>query len=221
MNKKEIISFYKRYKNQVLTEMREYLDIPLKNIKMLDDYTYIAYEDNLEVKFTFKPKYFSTFYSAIYSYFSENTDKTYEISWDFDPSVSKNDKTPKNFLKILATSFKVLDIFFKNKTPNVVTFSGLSKGHESIYYGDTFLKRLKTLFGEENDIVANKENSVIYIINKTVSLVKSEAILKRATRTSLQESIIYWKYSHLHPSTPNNIKVTNKIKNKIIRDLYL
>jgi hypothetical protein len=145
MDKTKVIAFYKRYKDQILTEMREYMDIPLKNVNMLDDYTYIAYENNIEVKFTFKPKYFSNFSSANYSYFPENTDKTYEISWEFDSSVSKNDKTPKNFLRILATSFKVLDMFLKNKSPNVITFSGLSKGHESIYYGDTFLKRLKTL----------------------------------------------------------------------------
>jgi hypothetical protein len=34
MNKQEIANFYKSYKNQILNEMKEYLDMPLKNIKI-------------------------------------------------------------------------------------------------------------------------------------------------------------------------------------------
>jgi hypothetical protein len=221
MNKKEIIEFYKRYKNQILNEMKEYLDMPLKNIKKLDDYNFLVYEDDIEAKFNFKHKSFSIFNSSNYSYFPEDTDKTYEISWSFSMDFPQNKKTSKNFLRILATSYKVLNEFIQNKNPNVITFSGLSKGHESIYYGDTFLKRLKTLFGDEYDVVINKENSIIYIINKTISLVKNEAIYKRSKQTNIQESITYWKYPHLHPQTPNNIKIKNKIKNKIIKNLYL
>ena len=220
MNKQEIIYFYKSYKNQILNEMKEYLDMPLKNVKKLGEYDYLVSEDNIEAKFSIRPKYFSDSHRG-HKYFSKNTDKTYEISWSFDFDAPSDIKNPKNFLRITATSFKVLNDFIENNQPNVITFSGLSKGHESIYYGDTFLKRLKTLFGDEYDIVADKEDSLIYIINKTISSVKNEAILKRSKQTSIQESIIYWKYPQMHPSTPTNIKIKNRIKNRIIKNLYL
>jgi hypothetical protein len=218
MTKQEIINFYKQYKNQILNEMEEYLDIPLKNINKVGKYDYIVGEDGIEAKFTIRPKYFSDSHKG-HQYFSKNTDKTYEISWLFTDNTTK--KTPQSFLRVTATSYKVLKDFIENEQPNIITFSGLSKGHESIYYGDTFLKRLKTLFGEEYDVVIDKDNSIIYIINKTVSLLKSEAINKRSQQSSLQESIIYFKYPNNHPSTPTNVKIKNKIKSKVINNLYI
>jgi hypothetical protein len=220
MNKQEIISFYKLYKNQILNEMKEYLDMPLKNIKKIGKYEYNVSEGNIEAKFIIRPKYFSDSYNG-HNFFPKNADKTFDISWSFSNEMVQNDKTPQSFLRITATAYKVLNDFIKNEQPNVISFSGLSKGHESIYYGDIFLKRLKMLFGDEYDIATDKEASMIYIINKTISLIKNESIVKRATQTSLQESIIYWKYPNLHPNTPINIKIKNQIKTKIIKNLYL
>jgi hypothetical protein len=220
MNKQEIANFYKSYKNQILNEMKEYLDMPLKNIEKIGKYEYKVYEDNIEANFIIRPKYFSDSHKG-HNFFPKNTDKTFDISWSFSDEITQSEKTPKSFLRITATTFKVLNDFIENEQPNVIVFSGLSKGHESIYYGDTFLKRLKTLFGGEYDVVADKEDSLIYIINKTVSLVKNEAILKRSEQTSIQESIIYWKYPQMHPSTPTNVKIKNIIKNRIIKNLYL
>jgi hypothetical protein len=220
MNKQEIISFYKLYKNQILNEMKEYLDMPLKNIKKIGKYEYNVSEGNIEAKFIIRPKYFSDSHKG-HNFFPKNTDKTFDISWSFSNEMVQNDKTPQSFLRVTATAYKVLNNFIKNEQPNVISFSGLSKGHESVYYGDVFLKRLKTLFGDEYDIATDKEASIIYIINKTISLIKNESIVKRATQTSLKESIIYWKYPNLHPNTPINIKIKNQIKTKIIKNLYL
>jgi hypothetical protein len=220
MTKKELILFYKTYKNQILNEMKEYLDMPLKNIEKIGRYEYKVYEDNIEANFIFKFKSFSPSYGA-YKYFPKNTDKTFDISWSFSTKVNQDNKTPQSFLRVTATAYKVLNDFIQNEQPNVIAFSGLSKGHESVYYGDIFLKRLRVLFGDEYDIVTDKEASMIYIINKTVSLLKNESIVKRSQQTSLQESIIYWKYPNLHPSTPANIKLKNKIKNKIIKNFYI
>jgi hypothetical protein len=220
MNRQEIISFYKSYKNQILNEMKEYLDMPLKNIKKIGKYEYNVSEDNIEAKFIIRPKYFSDSHKG-HNFFPKNTDKTFDISWSFSNEMTQNDKTPQSFLRITATAYKVLNDFIKNEQPNVISFFGLSKGHESVYYGDVFLKRLKMLFGDEYDIATDKEASMIYIINKTISLIKNESIVKRATQTSLKESIIYWKYPNLHPNTPINIKIKNQIKTKIIKNLYL
>jgi len=220
MNRQEIIDFYKSYKSQILNEMKEYLDMPLKHIEKLGKYDYVVEEGNIKAEFIFRPKYFSNSHKG-HQYFPKNTDKTYEISWKYYYDVSNNDKTPQSFLRVTATSYKVLKDFIENEQPNVITFSGLSKGHESVYYGDTFLKRLKILFGDEYDIIADKDQSIIYIVNKTISLLKKESIDKRSEQTSIQESIIYWKYPNLHPLTSSNVKIKNKIKNKIINNLYI
>ena len=200
--------------------MKEYLDIPLKNVEKIGKYEYKVYEDNIEADFIIRPKYFSPSYGA-YKYFPENTDKTFDISWSFSNEMTQSEKTSKSFLRVTATAYKVLNDFIQNEQPNVMAFSSLSKGHESVYYGDVFLKRLKVLFGDEYDIVTDKDTSMIYIINKTISLLNNEAIYKRSKQTSIQESIIYWKYPHHHPSTPTNVKIKNKIKTKIIKNLYI
>jgi hypothetical protein len=220
MDKQKIFSFYKSYKNQILNEMKEYLDMPLKNIEKIGKYEYKVYEDNIEADFIIRPKYFSDSHKG-HNFFPKNTDKTFDISWSFSNEMTQSEKTPKSFLRITATAYKVLNDFIQNEQPNVIAFSGLSKGHESVYYGDVFLKRLKTIFGDEYDIITDKEASMIYIINKTVSLLKNESIIKRATKTSLKESLIYWNYPLLHPSTPINIKIKQKIKQRIIKNLYL
>jgi hypothetical protein len=220
MDKQKIFSFYKSYKNQILNEMKEYLDMPLKNIEKIGKYEYKVYEDNIEADFIIRPKYFSDSHKG-HNFFPKNTDKTFDISWSFSNNMAQSEKTPKSFLRITATAYKVLNDFIQNEQPNVIAFSGLSKGHESVYYGDVFLKRLKTIFGDEYDIITDKEASMIYIINKTVSLLKNESIIKRATKTSLKESLIYWNYPLLHPSTPINIKIKQKIKQRIIKNLYL
>jgi len=220
MNRQEIIDFYKSYKSQILNEMKEYLDMPLKNITKLSKYDYLVSGDGIEAKFNFKSKYFTDSYKG-HQFFPKNTDKTYEISWSFTFDTNDKYKTPQSFLRVTATSYKVLKDFIENEQPNVITFSGLSKGHESVYYGDTFLKRLKVLFGDEYDIIADKDQSIIYIVNKTISLLKKESIDKRSEQTSIQESIIYWKYPNLHPLTSSNVKIKNKIKNKIINNLYI
>lgn len=220
MTKQEIVNFYKQYKIQILNEMKEYLDIPLKNINKIGKYDYIVGEDGIEAKFNIRPKHFSDSHRR-HQYFSKGINKIFEISWLFTDNTQKNKKTPQSFLRVTATSYKILEDFIKNEQPNIITFSGLSKGHESIYYGDTFIKRLKTLFGEEYDVVIDEDDSVVYIINKTISLLKNESINKRSKQTSLQESIIYFKYPHNHPSTPINVKIKNKIKNKVINNLYI
>ena len=191
MDKQKIFSFYKSYKNQILNEMKEYLDMPLKNIEKIGKYEYKVYEDNIEADFIIRPKYFSDSHKG-HNFFPKNTDKTFDISWSFSDEITQSEKTPKSFLRVTATAYKVLNDFIQNEQPNVIAFSGLSKGHESVYYGDVFLKRLKVLFGDEYDIVTDKEASMIYIINKTVSLLKNESVVKRATKTSLKESLIYW-----------------------------
>ena len=154
MNKQEIANFYKSYKSQILNEMREYLDMPFKNVEKTGKYDYKIDEEGVEANFIFRPRYFSHSHRG-HNFFPRNTNKTFEISWFYSLDTPTSKRTPQSFLRITATTYKILNDFIENEQPNVIVFSGLSKGHESIYYGDTFLKRLKTLFGDEYDIVAD------------------------------------------------------------------
>ena len=85
-------------------------------------------------------------------------------------------RTPKNFLRILASCYKVLDDFIKVKNPEVISFSGMSKGHNSVYFGNTFQKRLKTLFGEKYDITYDEScvmKVVIFIFQEIIHFVQT------------------------------------------------
>lgn len=216
MNRKEIIKFYKDYKNQILKEIQEYLDQPLKNMKKLSDTSYNVSEDNISANIRFKKNY----YDIPNQYFDIKTLKnTYSLEWVWANS-DVDQRTNKNFLRVLASHYKVLDDFIKTKNPEVISFSGMSKGHDSLYFGDTFQKRLKTLFGEEYDIMLDEPKSVVYIIRKDVSNIKSESIKKRSEITSLQEATMYWKFNHLHPNTPLNVKIKSKIKKRVLEKIY-
>jgi hypothetical protein len=209
MNKSDIITFYKSYKSLIIKEMQEYLDQPLKDIEPIGSFNYRVYEGDIAAIFTFRRIYLHD-----NPYFDGSDKNTYSLSWRWDDSIKSN----KNFLRVLASGYQVINDFILDKSPDVISFGGLSKGHETLYTGSTFQKRLKTLFGEEYDV--ENDDDVIYLIHKTISKSKSESIIKRSEVTSIQESIIYWKYPHLHPLTPKNVKIKSKIKKRIIENLY-
>jgi len=213
MKKADIINFYKSYKSLIIKEMQEYLDQPLDNITQLDNFNYKVYEDGISAIFTFRKNYFEI---PNPSFDINGVKNTYSLSWKWGEGVK--DKNPKNFLRVLASGYQVINDFILNKSPEVISFGGLSKGHDTLYRGNTFQSRLKTLIGGEYDVWVDGDS--IFIIHKTVSNLKQESIIKRSEITSMQESLIYWKYPQLHPSTPKNVKIKLKIKKRIIENLY-
>lgn len=209
MTESQIISFYKSYKSLILKEMQELLDQPLEGIKPIDGFNYRVYEGDISAIFNFRRIYLHDNPNF------EGSDKNaYSLSWRWDDSVKSN----KNFLRVLASGYQVINDFILDKSPEIISFGGLSKGHDSVYTGGTFQKRLKTLFRDEYDIMI--DDDVIFLVHKTISNLKQESILKRSEITSIQESIIYWKYPNLHPSTPKSIKIKSQIKKRIIENLY-
>jgi hypothetical protein len=78
------------------------------------------------------------------------------------------------------------------------------------------------MFGEEYRIYINSEDSQYMIINKSVlDIDKHGGIQKLSQHTSLLEAIIRWEYPLLHSSTPNNVKIKAKIKQKVLGNIYL
>lgn len=220
MTQQQIKEFYKAYKQQILDEMQEYYDMPLKHIEQIDDNQYQAYEDNIKVIFTFTRR-FSGDLLNLPNIIDKNLVKEYyEISWKWK-DMKEQYKTTQNFLRVSGTSFKIISEFLKTK-PNIkiLSFSGLLPGHDSIYSG-SFSKKLKHMFGDEYRIYIDNENSRYMLINKSVINIESHGgIQKLSQHTSLLEAIIRWEYPLLHPSTPINVKIKSKIKQKVLKLVY-
>jgi hypothetical protein len=217
MNRSEIVNFYRSYRNQVLAEMQEYMDMPIEKVVKLGRFTYLVSEGPLEAEYSFKIKHIDYKTSK---YIDANSKHSYDLMWNFVSDVPNELKNKKNFLRILASGLQVINDFVSNNEIDSISFSGASKGHENLYFGSAFTNRLKQLLGSQYDIVFDRENSTIMVINKEVSKLKSEAIKKRAQITNLEESTQYWKYPHLHPETPVNVKIKNEIKKRVIKSLY-
>lgn len=218
MTKSEVIKFYRSYRNQVLAEMQEYMDMPLEKMIRLDKLTYLVVEGKLEAEYFFRTKYVD---DTVLKYLDSESKHNYDLMWSFIPSVPDELKTKKNFLRVLASGLKVIDDFVSNNQVDSISFSGATKGHENIYFGTTFTNRLKQLLGDKYDIIFDRDSSTILMINKAVSKVKSEAIKKRAEMTNLQEATQYWRYPHQHVTTPINVKIKSEIKKRVIKSLYL
>jgi hypothetical protein len=59
------------------------------------------------------------------------------------------------------------------------------------------------------------------LINKSIlDIDKHGGVQKLSQQTSLLEAIIKWEYPLLHPSTPSNVKIKAKIKQKILKNIY-
>lgn len=221
MNKEQIRTFYKTYKQQILDEMQEYYDIPLKHIEQINNNQYIAYDDNIEVIFTFIRRFGSDLLNLPNIVDKNLVKEYYEISWEWKNTEDKY-KTPQNFLRVSGTSFKIISEFLQTK-PNIkiLSFSGLLPGHDSIYSG-SFSKKLKHMFGDEYKIYIDNENSRYMLINKSIIDIKNHGgIQKLSQHTSLLEAIIRWEYPLLHPTTPINVKIKAKIKQKVLEKIYL
>jgi hypothetical protein len=224
MTRLEIVEFYRKYKTQIIAEMQEYLDQPLKNMVKLDNSTYLVIEDGIEAEYYFRKQQLTQNYfpdSDVFKYIDDSTRNNYNLSWKFSDTTNKELKTSKNFLRALASGLKVVVDFISNNEVDSISFAPASKGHENLYFGSTFVNRLKTLLGGEYDIIFNKDDSQIILVNKKVSKLKQAVIEKRAAITNLEESTLYWKYPLLHSDTPLNVKVKNKIKKSVIKKLYL
>ena len=218
MTKGEIRKFYRDYKDQILLEMREYMDKPLENIDKISDYEYIAYENDIYVKYLFINRFGGDLLNLPKNVDKKLVQNYWEISWSF---INNSNKLPQAFLRVSGTSLQIINQFINNKNPLIISFSGLTKGHDSIYKG-SFKNKIKNLFGEQYSYIVDEEDNIFsyYLVNKSV-LKNNDAINNRANETSINESLIYWRFPHLHPSTPTNIKIKNKIKNKIITNIYI
>lgn len=223
MNKKQISEFYKSYKQKCLSEVREHYGNLLPGFEKLDKNKYTIYDekDQISAIFTFRNQYGSDL-DKLPSIVDRKLVTHYvEVSFDFDNNMPNQNKTKENLLRVLGTSPKVvIEYIESNSNIQVIYFSAATKGHESIYSG-SYKDLIQTYFGEQYDIVQDSENVNFFIIDKSVIDTNNHGgVRKLSESTSFANALIYWKYPHLHPSTPVNVRIKSKIKQRVIKNIF-
>jgi hypothetical protein len=223
MNKQQISDFYKAYRKKCLSEVREHYGNLLPGFEKLDKNKYRVYDEDAQISatFTFKNQYGSDLERLPAIVDRKLVTHYVEVVVDFDDSMPEENKITKNFLRVIGTSPKVLiDYLEINSNIKVLYFSAAKKGHQSLYSGSS-MELLKTYFSEQYDIVPDNDRANFFIINKSVIDVKDHrGIQKLSESTSFMDALVYWKYPHLHPSTPANVKIKNKIKQRVIKNIF-
>ena len=226
MNHQQIRKFYKAYQKQILDEMQEYYDMPLKYIEKINENKYIAYEDNIKVIFTFVRRFGSDL-SKLPNKIDKNLIKDYyERSWNWDESTPENERNAKNFLRVIGSSFSITKNFLQTK-PNIkiILFTSLSSGHDTIYNDKSrYSKKLLLILGDQYEYITDPENFRYWIVNKDVIDYKSQNHIQLRMEIlgeTLNESIQFRHFPLRHSSTPINIIIKNKIKQRILENIYL
>lgn len=226
MNKQQIMQFYKAYKQQILDEMQEYYDMPLQHIEKIDDNKYIAYEDNIKVVFTFVRR-FGGDLSKLPNIVDKNlVNEYYERSWDWAEDTPAIERNAKNFLRVAGTSFKITKQFFQNKLKcKVLLFTSAKSGHDNIYSDKSrYSKKLITILGDQYHYIADPDNFRYWIINKDVINYKDQnhLILRMEILKETLDEAVQARYFPLrHSSTPINVKIKAKIKQRVLKKIYL
>ena len=123
-NKETIKRLYNEYKEQYLNELFE---TPL-NFERIDSTKYQV--ENLAV-FIFKREY--DFSSVPFDTIMYKIPFYWNVSWLWDINLSEEEKTLKNWLKVMSTSFKIMDDFIRQKDyPLVLEFSGQTETHKRV-----------------------------------------------------------------------------------------
>lgn len=214
-NKETIKRLYNEYKEQYLNEIFE---TPLEYNQIEST----KYQVSNLATFTFKKEYifsdvpFDTTMYKIPFYWS--------ISWIWNNELSKKEKTLINWLKVMSTSFKIVNDFIRQKDyPLVLEFSGQTETHKRVYHNKEFLDRWQILFEEKYEILLHKDH--IWFINKNISNKNLHNAIKlsKHAQISLSKAIEYWKFKNKRDvkgiSHHNMIK--EQIKRIILKQIYL
>jgi len=222
----QIKQFYKAYKQQVLDEMQEYYDAPLQHIERIEYNKWIAYENNIKVNFVFMRRFGNDLYKLPNIIDKNQIKEYYERSWSWDETTPENERNAKNFLRVIGTSFKITQQFFQDK-PNckILLFTSLTKGHNSIYSNPSrYSKKLISILGDQYHYISDPDNFRYWIINKDVINYKNQNhinIRMEMLGENMDEAIKYWYYPLKYSSTSLNVKIKAKIKQKILREIYI
>jgi hypothetical protein len=225
MTQQQIRTFYKAYRQQILDEMQEYYDMPFTNVEKIDDNKYIAYEGDVKVIFTFVRRFGSDLVKLPNIVDKELVKEYYERSWGWADDTPDDKRNPKNFLRAIGTSFRITKQFFQDKPKcKVILFTPLREGHNSIYNDKSrYSKKLMTILGDQYYYLSDSDNFRYWIIDKDVINYKDQNHLwlrMEMLKETLDEATQYWYFPLRHPSTPTNVKIKAKIKQRVLELIY-
>lgn len=185
---KEIKKIIKDYLNE------EIFDIPFTNIKKEHDQHYIINEDGVIVNFNFKMRFDI---ENLIKVKKNEIDFFWEVYWGWDKNMKPELKTPKNWIKVIATSYKILNEFIKDYNPKVIHFGRQTDGNKKVYSNTSFLDKIKTIFGENYIVISDDEKENFFLIKKEHSTIYETTIEKRIKY--LNETFDIAKQRTLHP----------------------
>jgi hypothetical protein len=214
-NKETIKRLYNEYKEQYLNEIFE---TPL-------EYSQIEptkYQVGNLATFIFKREY--TFSDVPFDTTMYKIPFYWNISWMWGNNLSEEEKTLTNWLKVMSTSFKIVNDFIRQKDyPLVLEFSGQTETHKRVYHNKKFLDRWQILFGEKYEILLHKDH--IWFINKNISNKNLHNAIKLSehSQISLSKAIEYWKFKNKRDvkGIARHDMIKEQIKRIILKRIYL
>jgi len=214
-NKETIKRLYNEYKEQYLNEIfeapLEYSQIEPTKYQVGNLATFI-----FKREYTFSDVPFDTTMYKIPFYWS--------ISWMWGNNLSEEEKTLTNWLKVMSTSFKIVNDFIRQKDyPLVLEFSGQTETHKRVYHNKKFLDRWQILFGEKYEILLHKDH--IWFINKNISNKNLHNAIKLSehSQISLSKAVEYWKFKNKRDvkGIARHDMIKEQIKRIILKRIYL
>jgi hypothetical protein len=218
MYPKELIQkLYLEYK----TQYTEVFDSPFE-FKKESNTKYIVVKNGKEIAYFL----FRTMYDVNNSpiNYSKHKIRTYwDVSWYWQPHLSSEEKNSNNFIKITATSFKIVDDFIRQNNPMMIGFSGQTLSHDRIYSNDSFLDKWKIIFGEKYNI--EPKNDKIWIYNKILKDIDEHKIIRLSELLEIHPDKAHHLIKYPSKHTTKGISrfelIKEQIKRIILKKLYL
>ncbi len=196
--------------SDILKEVSQHLNIPYRDIQKVNKFEYNVIDGDIILIYEFRRRFGGDLIHLPKIVDQLKVKEYYEIQWY---EKNNNALTNEQFLRASATMLTIIKDFKTTYNIDIVMFGSLTKGHESIYSGNTFKKVVDLLFNDKYLV----EDSTFWIINKAI-LKDSLSVIKRADRTSLDESREYWNNKYKNSS--NSVKLKRKIKEEIVNQIF-
>lgn len=177
-------------------DITESFDKPSNNVKKMDDFSYEVIEDGVKSHFNFRIEFNNNYFND-FRWISNDVDVFYDFSWGYESNVSRGDKI-KYWKTMTTTSFKILDDFIRTMNPKVIKFGDRYTGNFKVYFHEQFLKILKSIFGQNYDVIDYSDKNVIFLVKKEFVILEGTSVRKRMEYLgeTLTEAENYWKYPH-------------------------
>lgn len=179
-------------------DLNESFDKPIKDFKIVDDFTYTAEEGDIKGIYTFRLDFDNGYLDQFKHEININdVGVFYDFSWRFHETVDKH-KNPFNWVKLTTTGFKILDDFIRKQNPKLIKLGDKTDGNFKLYFNDSFINKLQSLFYHNYYVKPYPHISTILIIKKDLLKLDEDFINYRMEvfGDSEKDANDYRKYPH-------------------------